>query len=48
MRSLRQQQLRQRQERLQMDALATQLLAEARVHVIDPSLVWSVRAGESR
>ncbi len=41
-------QLRQRQERLLMDALATQLLAEARVNVIDPSLSWSVRAGEGR
>lgn len=41
-------QLRQRQERLMMDALASQLLAEARVHVIDPSLLWSVRAGDSR
>ena len=40
-------QLRRRQERLLMDQLATQLLAEARVRVIDESLNWSVQAGQS-
>ncbi len=41
-------QLRRRQERLLMDELATQLLAHARVNVIDQSLSWSVRAGGDR
>ncbi|MCC7388184.1 MAG: peptidylprolyl isomerase [Phycisphaerales bacterium] len=41
-------QLRRRQERLLMDELASQLLAEARVRVLDESLNWSVRAGQER
>lgn len=41
-------QLRRQQERLLMDELATQLLAEARVNVIDESLSWSVRTGGDR
>ena len=41
-------QLRRRQERLLMDELATQLLAETRVRVLDESLDWSVRAGQQR
>lgn len=41
-------QLRRRQERLLMDEVAGQLLAEARVRVLDESLNWSVRAGQER